>query len=230
VGLVVGVATTAFAANGQNFIIGNGLSDTVKNIATLPTKLTMQGTASGPALQVTQQSTNSGARGVGVTVPAGKPPLTVNSSTKVANLNADKLDGKDFTSEPWHEVGAAGEPGFYEHSSFSGQSLKFVNWGSPHNTAGFYKDSLGIVHLKGLVKWTDSQGNGTGWVCGFPRVFQLPQGYRPAATEIRPSLASDTLTRVEITSDGWVRHCDPNRTFFPGDWLLLDGISFRAAN
>jgi hypothetical protein len=68
--MVVGLASSALAANGQNFIIGNGLSDTVKNIATLPTKLTMQGTATGSALQVTQQSTNSGASGVGVTVPS----------------------------------------------------------------------------------------------------------------------------------------------------------------
>jgi hypothetical protein len=96
--LVVGVASTALAANGQNFIIGNGLPDTLKNIATLPTKLTMQGTASGPALQVTQQSTNSGAKGIGVTVPAGKAPMTVNSTAgKATNLNADKLDGQDST-------------------------------------------------------------------------------------------------------------------------------------
>src|SRR5829696_4814010 len=78
--LVVGLASTALAANGANFIIGNGLSDTVKNIATLPTKLTMQGTSGGPALQVTQQSTNSGASGVGVTVPSGKAPIKVNST------------------------------------------------------------------------------------------------------------------------------------------------------
>jgi hypothetical protein len=95
-GLVGGLVSTALAANGQNFIIGNGLSDTVKNIATLPTKLTMQGTASGPALQVTQQSTNSGASGLGVTVPSGKVPITVNSTAgKATNLNADKLDGQD---------------------------------------------------------------------------------------------------------------------------------------
>jgi hypothetical protein len=96
VALVLGVASRALGANGDTFIIGNGLSDTVKNIATLPTKLTMQGTGSGPALQVTQQSTNTGASGIGVTVPSGKAPLRVNSSAgKATNLNADKLDGQD---------------------------------------------------------------------------------------------------------------------------------------
>ena len=101
--LVVGVASSAFAANGQNFIIGNGLADTVKNIATLPTKLTMQGTRSGPALQVTQKSTNAGASGVGVTVPSGKAPLAVNSSAgKATNLNADKVDGSE--GEMWAQI------------------------------------------------------------------------------------------------------------------------------
>src|SRR5215217_1489326 len=94
--MVVGLASTALAANGANFIIGNGLADTLKNIATLPTKLTMQGTNSGPALQLTQQSTNTGASGVGVTVPSGKAPIKVNATAgKATNLNADKLDGLD---------------------------------------------------------------------------------------------------------------------------------------
>jgi hypothetical protein len=97
--MVVGLASTALAANGANFIIGNGLADTVKNIATLPTKLTMNGTATGPALQLTQKSTSTGAQGLGVTVPSGKVPITVNSTAgKATNLNADKLDGKDFAA------------------------------------------------------------------------------------------------------------------------------------
>jgi hypothetical protein len=96
--LVFGVASRAMGANGESLIIGNGLADTVKNIATLPTKLTMQGTESGPALQVTQQSNNPGASGVDVTVPTGKAPLTVNSTAgKATNLNADRIDGKDST-------------------------------------------------------------------------------------------------------------------------------------
>jgi hypothetical protein len=97
--VVVGLASTALAANGANFIIGNGLTDTAKNIATLPTRLTMQGTNSGPALQLTQQSTNTGAQGLGVTVPSGKAPITVNSAAgKATNLNADKIDSLDSTA------------------------------------------------------------------------------------------------------------------------------------
>jgi hypothetical protein len=88
--MVMGVASAAFGANGGNFILGN------PNVATAITKLTMQGTANGSALQVTQQSTGNGASGVGVTVPAGKAPIKVNAAAgKATNLDADKLDGKD---------------------------------------------------------------------------------------------------------------------------------------
>ena len=96
--MVVGVASAAFGANGNNFIIGNGINDTTKNIASLTSRLTMNGTASAPGLQVTQQSTGTGASGVGITVPTGKAPIKVNSAAgKATNLNADKLDGKDST-------------------------------------------------------------------------------------------------------------------------------------
>ena len=97
--LMVGLVSTAFAANGENFIIGNGLADTVRNIATAPTKLAMQGDKAGPALQVNQQSTNTGASGIGVSVPAGKAPLKVNSTAgKATNLSADELDGQDSSA------------------------------------------------------------------------------------------------------------------------------------
>jgi|SRR5215217_4270181 len=94
--MVVGVASAAFGANGNNFIIGNGINDTTKNIASLTSRLTMNGTASAPGLQVTQQSTGTTASGVGITVPTGKAPIKVNSGAgKATNLNADKLDGNE---------------------------------------------------------------------------------------------------------------------------------------
>jgi hypothetical protein len=222
--VVLGVASAAFGANNDNFILG------VLNSATDTTKLNGN-VSGGPALQVSNPNTAAGSRGLQVNVAEGKPPILVNPTAgKATNLNADKLDGKDFTSEPWHEVGTTGEPAFFEHGVPGSSTIKFVNWGSPYNTAGFYKDSQGVVHLKGLVKWTNSDGSSGTFACGFPRVFKLPGGYRPAATEIRPSLMSDTLTRIDIGSDGWVGMCEPNRTIRPNDWLLLDGISFRAAN
>jgi hypothetical protein len=87
--LVLGLASTAFGANGGNLILGS-----LKNSATAITKLT--GTVGGgPALRVSNPSTATGSTALDLQVASRKAPMKVNSSTKVSNLNADELDGKD---------------------------------------------------------------------------------------------------------------------------------------
>src|SRR5918994_4712159 len=87
--LLFGVASTAFGANGGNFILGS-----LNNTATAITKLT--GTVGGgPALQVSNPSTATGSTALDLQVATGKAPMKVNSGTKVANLNSDKVDGLD---------------------------------------------------------------------------------------------------------------------------------------
>jgi hypothetical protein len=54
-------------------------------------------TGSQRLLQVTNNQTTAGATALGLTVASGHAPFTVNSGTKVVNLNADKLDGLDST-------------------------------------------------------------------------------------------------------------------------------------
>ena len=88
--LFVALGGTTYAATGGTFILGQA------NTATSQTGLTSSN--AGKALQVTQQSTGTGATALGLNVPAGKAPFTVNSGTKVVNLNADKLDGLDSTA------------------------------------------------------------------------------------------------------------------------------------
>ncbi len=82
---------TTYAATGGNFILGN------PNTANQQTSLSASPAFAGKALQVTNTGTGAGATALGLTVGSGRPPLTVNSGTKVANLNADKLDGLDST-------------------------------------------------------------------------------------------------------------------------------------
>ena len=65
----------AYAANGGAFILGRA------NAASLPTSLK---NSTGTALVLTSSN--------------GKPSLTVNGKAKVANLNADSLDGVDSTT------------------------------------------------------------------------------------------------------------------------------------
>jgi FlaG/FlaF family flagellin (archaellin) len=89
IALFVALGGVGVAATGGNFILGKS------NSATSTTSLSAP--IGGKALQLSNGSTTSGATALGLTVAAGHAPFTVNTSTKVANLNADKLDGIDST-------------------------------------------------------------------------------------------------------------------------------------
>lgn len=202
--LLFGASSTALGANGKPFLLGK------KNVATAVSKLVKKGT--GPALNL---QVGSG------------PPLAVNSSEKVENLNATLLDGKssaDFAptaAEPWREVGTTGEPAFQNRWTNGG-----ITGGGPYSTAAFYKDPYGAVHLKGLV-----MGPNTPSV-----IFGLSCGYGPAqeewhATYSRGADASDVLGRAEIRpvlrEDGSYRaDVVAGRGYTVP--FSLDGITFRA--
>jgi hypothetical protein len=64
-------------------------------------------------------------------------------------------------AEPWHEVGAPGEPQF-QHGC--------KNLVSTEQTVRFYKDHEGVVHLEGRYSGCASTGD---------IAFQLPVGFRP---------------------------------------------------
>jgi len=89
--VVLGVASTAFGANGGNFILGS-----LNNTATALTKLT--GNVNGSAMQVVNNNPDANDSAVNLSVQSGEAPMKVNSTTKVASLNADQLDGKDATA------------------------------------------------------------------------------------------------------------------------------------
>ena len=228
--LFVALGGTTYAATGGNFILGQS------NSASSTTSLTRTGANAGKGLQVTNNSTTAGATAVGLNVAAGHAPFTVNSGTKVANLNADKLDGLDSTavaqngSEAWHEVGGAGEPPF--------NSTGTCTWGNfqlPNNTAAFLRDRFGFVHLKGAV-----DADGTSCPPGATSealIFNLPAGYRPAAREVFATLTNSELGRVNVAGPvvnanqgaGAVSIDPPTTEVNAKQWLMLDGISFRCA-
>jgi hypothetical protein len=89
IALFIALGGTTYAATGGNFILGN------PNSASSTTSLSAP--VAGKGLQVTNTSTGAGATALGLNVASGHSPFTVNSGTKVANLNADKLDGIDST-------------------------------------------------------------------------------------------------------------------------------------
>ena len=80
--LVLGVATMAFGANGQNFILGK-----LNNAATSVTGL-VGNVDGGPALRVTNPNAGTNDTALDLRVQAGEAPMKVNSTTRVANLNA----------------------------------------------------------------------------------------------------------------------------------------------
>jgi hypothetical protein len=131
------------------------------------------------------------------------------------------------SQEAWHTVGAAGEPSFTS-MCVSGEpvQVRWTNYGlgsAEFNEVGFYKDSVGVVHLKGLAT-QDCGGysDGAGSV-----IFVLPPGYRPAETEVQVTVANNTVNRINVKATGEVRpELAVGRD--TGVWISLDGITFRA--
>jgi hypothetical protein len=125
--------------------------------------------------------------------------------------NADALGGKppstfaSATSEPYHEVGTPGEPPFQ-----SG----WTNTEPGVSTAAFYKDSLGVVHLKGVIA---GGGNGN-------TAFTLPTGYRPSQGLLLPAAAAPTQAgQLLISPSGSVAPaCDVTPCI-----VGMDGVGFR---
>ncbi len=97
-------------------------------------------------------------------------------------------------------------------------SNSWVNYGGSYSTAGYYKDPLGIVHIRGMVK------DGTADTA----VFTLPAGYRPEhllvprAVGIPNALGGNP--GVEISTAGVVK---PFSSSGINSSLNLENIHFR---
>jgi hypothetical protein len=202
----------AIAATGGGFILGK------PNSASSTTSLSAA--TNGKALQVTNMGTGAAATALGLNTASGHPPLAVNSGAKVANLNADKLDGRDSTafaaasSEPVHVVDTTGEPGFENN---------YANFGSGFSTVGFYKDSTRVVHLRGTLKKLTGTFDGS-------TAFTLPAGYRPPQILYMPAAVDDGSGAIQINTDGSVTvYCwtGPCTTGAGGVGVGIDGLTFR---
>ena len=90
--------------------------------------------------------------------------------------------------------------------------------GGGFSPTGYFKDSMGIVHLRGVAMDYSSTSN---------VIFTLPEGYRPAYRELHVVItASATLGRIDIISNGNVTL----QAGASGTSVSLDGITFRAAD
>jgi hypothetical protein len=109
-----------------------------------------------------------------------------------------------LSGETAHDVGTTGEPPFQNG---------WTNFGTSWSQAGFFKDGLGFVHLKGTI----SSGTLD------TTAFTLPEGYRPDKNLFAPC-AGTNCTSVFVFPDGQVQPrcpvaCD----------VGLEGLTFRAA-
>ena len=87
----------------------------------------------------------------------------------------------------------------------------WVNFGSGLNPVGYYKDSMGIVHLRGVIK----DGTIT------TTLFVLPIGFRPPYEEVFVTISNDAIGRLNVVYSGEVIPKVGNNA-----WFSLDGISF----
>ncbi len=102
--LLIALGGAGYSATGGNFILGKF------NSATTQTKLVTP--LAGAALRVDNTSAAANATGITILTNASRPPLVVTSSTKVANLNADKLDGIDNPLIPMRQFFSGDFPNF----------------------------------------------------------------------------------------------------------------------
>jgi uncharacterized protein (DUF433 family) len=117
--------------------------------------------------------------------------------------------GLTVTQESWHAV-----------TDFKNnwQNLTDLSKAEGYAPAGFFKDSLGIVHLRGivthgLIDW----GKGV--------IFILPTDYRPECRSAHTvALGEGAIGQLDVDRNGEVIAC-----FGKGVYLSLDGVTFRAA-
>lgn len=139
--------------------------------------------------------------------------LNNNPPDFLPNLNAVNVtatgtlrvkDKMEYTKEArFRAVGGTGQP------AFTGTWVNFAGGWQP---AGFYKDPLGFVHLRGKIK---SGVIGTS-------AFTLPPGHRPVVSEQFPCASNGAFGIVDVLSDGTVVPSVGNNTY-----VTLSGISFR---
>lgn len=105
--------------------------------------------------------------------------------------------------EPWHVIGAAGEP------AFQNSWVANTSFGAP--APAFMKDPHGMVHLRGVAS--------TG--AADTIAFTLPVGYRPIGREDRACIGNNSPARLIIYANGTVQL--PNST-----WTNIGCPPFRA--
>ena len=90
----------------------------------------------------------------------------------------------------------------------------WTNYGGGFSNAAYYKDSLGMVHLRGMVR-----GGAIG-----SNAFVLPVGYRPdAVLYIAGVTSGSAIAIISVAPDGVVKFDQGS-----SNYVSLDTVHFRA--
>lgn len=141
--------------------------------------------------------------------------LAVNEKAQISDLNAGVIEALRRVSVVEMEKAEKDVPERITPTLLNG----WVNVGSGSSTAGYYKDTLSHVHIRGIV--TSGSSNSF--------VFKLPVGYRPKESRnfigVYYGASSGVLScLVAVGTDGAVMVVFD----YPPNWVSLDGISFLA--
>ncbi len=96
-------------------------------------------------------------------------------------------------------------------------SANWSNVGGVYQTAQYYIDSTGIVHLEGSIKKSIAGVAGE-------TIFTLPVGYRPSAQLSFPVDANGAYGKIDVKANGTVVYQVGTATVS----ISLSGITFRA--
>jgi hypothetical protein len=135
----------------------------------------------------------------------------INASTLATVPSAQHATTADSLppSEPWHQVGAPGEPGFENGWSNTGEG----------QTVAFYKDQLGIVHLRGIATGGTSAKT----------IFTLPSGFRPPTGPLLPFAVACLVCGPAGTGTLLVGEEGPGTVeVTPAGSVSMEGVTFRA--
>ncbi|MFZ5439963.1 MAG: hypothetical protein ACOZQL_08130 [Myxococcota bacterium] len=128
-------------------------------------------------------------------------------------MNANFAAVKAAVDDNHARISALEAPRTYTAATF------FAGWenvGVAYQTAGFTKDALGFVHLRGTVR----RSTGTSGT-----IFTLPAGMRPSALLQFPSrCGNDTICYVQVNNNGNVDFGGASAG--ASSSLTLDGITF----
>jgi len=113
-----------------------------------------------------------------------------------------------YSKEPaFRQVGQTGQPGFLN---------SWVNFASGWQVAGFHREPLGWITLRGLIK--------SGTPGSTSVAFVLPPGFRPPLAETFSTISSTGVARIDVEADGDVIVQSGSTT-----WTSLGGIRFRTS-